>query len=94
MVASLPLKGAFDWHYLQCILNAFGTVQYKNFPNIEFFKTASDALSDECEDDNKTEPPYPSSRFDQYLAEQGRRQMARKRREKVVQWSSGIPSGI
>ena len=94
MVTSLPLKGAFDWHYLQCTVNAFGTPQYKNFPNIEFFKTASNALDDEYEDDNGIDSPYPSSRLDRYLAEQDRRKMARERREAMAQWSSEILDDI
>jgi hypothetical protein len=95
MVASLPLKCAFDWHCLQCIVNAFGTQEYKNFPNVEFFKTVSDPLRhDEYEADNKIELPYPSSHFDRYLAEQRRRQMARERREEMAKWYSGISSDI
>jgi hypothetical protein len=34
---SLPLKGAFDWHYLQCVIRRFGTQAYQDFPNIRFF---------------------------------------------------------
>ena len=80
----------------------FGTPQYKNFPDIKYFvypfKTVAEISGDEYEfednDDSEIDPPYPSFRFDRYLAEQGRRQMVLERREEVVKWSSGVPSGI
>ena len=80
----------------------FGTPQYKNFPDIKYFvypfKTAADISSDEYEfednDDSEIDPPYPSFRFDRYLAEQGRRQMVLERHEELVKWSSGLPSRI
>jgi len=97
-VAPLPPPGAFNWHYLQCVIEVFGTPEYKNFPDIKYFvypfKTAADISDDEYEDNDEIDPPYPSYRFDRYLAEQGRRQMVLERHEEVVQWSSGIPSGI
>jgi hypothetical protein len=92
----LPPEGVFDWHYLQCVVRAFGTPQYQNFPNINFFvhpfKTAhdDDDSDDEYTDNDEAELPYPSYRFDRYLEEQGRRQMALERREAVGRWSSGI----
>ena len=59
--SSLPPKGVFNWHYLQCVVRAFGIPQYRNFPNITFFvhpfKTAFDDLDDEYTDDGETEPP-------------------------------------
>jgi hypothetical protein len=94
-VSPLPPPGAFNWHYLQCIIGVFGTQQYKDFPDIKYFvypfKTADDISDDEYEDNDETDPPYPSYRFDRYLAEQGRRQMALERHEEMIQWSSGIP---
>ncbi|KAI0000521.1 hypothetical protein BJV77DRAFT_974320 [Russula vinacea] len=33
----LTLSGAFDWHYLQCVIRRFGTQAYQDFPNIRFF---------------------------------------------------------
>ncbi|KIM41748.1 hypothetical protein M413DRAFT_27333 [Hebeloma cylindrosporum] len=96
-VAHLPPPGVFNWHYLQCVIGVFGTAQYKDFPDIKYFvypfKTADEISEDEYEDNDETEPPYPSYRFDRYLAEQGRRQMALQRHEEVVRWSSGIPPG-
>ncbi|KIM44258.1 hypothetical protein M413DRAFT_443277 [Hebeloma cylindrosporum] len=98
-VAPMPPPGIFNWHYMQCVIELFGTPQYKKFPNIKYFihpfNTAADIADDEYmyEDDDETEPPYPSYRFDRYLAEQGRRQMALERHEEMVQWSSGIPHG-
>lgn len=98
VIASLPPKGVFDWNYLQCVISVFGTSQYKNFPNIKFFvhpfKTSSDDSDDEYTDNDEMQPPCPSYRFDQFLAEQGKRQMAIERHEEVAQWSFGIPSDI
>jgi hypothetical protein len=93
---SLPSKGTFDWHYMQCVIKVFGTSEYKNHPDIKFFihpfKTDSDDSDSEYPDD-QTEPPYPSYWFDQRLAELGRRQIVRERDEKVAQWSLNVPSG-
>lgn len=72
----------------------YGTPQYKNFPDIKYFvypfKTADDISDDEYEDNDEIDPPYPSYRFDRYLAEQGRRQMVLERNEEIVKWSSGL----
>ena len=97
-VAALPPTGAFNWRYLQCVIGVFGTPEYKNFPNIKYFvypfKTADEISEEEYEDDEDTDPPYPSYRFDRYLAEQGRRQMALERHEEMVQWASRVPSDM
>jgi hypothetical protein len=95
---SLPPKGVFDWHYLQCAIKRFGTPAYKNFLNIRFFihpfKTGSDDSDSDDKYSDNDGPPYPSYQFDQFLAEQGKRQMMRELHEKVGQWSSEVPSGI
>jgi hypothetical protein len=94
----LPPKGVFDWHYMQCVIDRFGTPQYRGFPDIRFFvlpfKTADDDdddSDDEFEDDGDTKPPYPSYRFERFLAEQWKRQMMQERFQAVAEWSSGIP---
>jgi hypothetical protein len=82
------------------VIRAFGTPQYLNFPNITCFahpfKTADDDdnSDDEYTDNDETEPLNPLYRFDRYLEEQGKRQMALERHEEVVRWSSGISSGV
>jgi len=95
---SLPPKGIFDFHYLQCVLTVFATPQYKNLPNVKFFshpfKTMWDDDSDEeFVDDGVKEPPCPSWRFDRFLAEQGRRQMMLERNEEVRRWTGGVEGG-
>ena len=61
----MPLKGAFDWHYVQCILKKFGTAEYRAIVNIRFladpFETDSDYSDDECGDRDDTDATWPSS---------------------------------
>ena len=98
---SLPPVGVFNWHYLQCVIEVFGTQAYKSVLNITMyvlpFRTADDDdLDDEYVDDGEAGPLYPSYNFDRYLKEQleGRRQMALERHADVALWASGIPSDI
>jgi hypothetical protein len=35
-VHPLPPPGVFNWHYLQCVIKRFGTLQYRNIPDIIF----------------------------------------------------------
>lgn len=94
----LPSRGTFDWHYLQCVIRAFGTQDYRNYPDIRYpvhpFKTADDfddEWDDEYFDDHpEVEPPYPSYRFDRFLAKQGENLRELKRNEEVARWASGI----
>ena len=97
--SSLPPVGVFNWHYLQCVIQVFGTPAYKSFLNITLythpFRTADDNdLDDEYTDDGEAGPLYPSYNFDRYLKEQGRRQMALERHAEVELWAIGIPSDI
>ena len=93
----LPPKGVFDWHYLQCVVSRFGTDQYKNIPNIYYFvhpfKTADDDSEEEFEDDDD-EPPYPTYRFDRFMAEQWEKHREQEHRGEIAQWSSGVVSGV
>jgi len=97
---TLPPKGVFDWHYLQCVAKRFATQDYKELPGIYFsvypFKTSDDDSDEEFEfeDYDGVEPPYPTYRFDRFLAEQGRKQMLHERAEAVAQWTSGITPGV
>jgi hypothetical protein len=94
---SLPPKGVFDWHYLQCVIKRFGTPQYQMFPGIKFFAypfaTDSDGPDDGSEND-ENDTPWPSYHFDQYVTKQGRRHVARERNISVAQWSLNVISGI
>ena len=96
----LPPKGVFDWHYLQCVIKRFGTSAYQAYPNIRFFVYPFQTDSDDSDSDDTSlvndgiEPPYPSYYLDQFFVEQGKRQMERELHERVVQWSSEVPSGI
>ena len=95
---SLPLKGVFNWHYLQCVLRRFGTHQYKHLPNITFFvypfKTADDESDDEFEDDVNVEPPYPSYRFDRFMEQQLEKHREQERFKEVAQWASEVASEV
>ena len=92
----LPPTGVFDWHYLQCVFKRFATSEYKSIPNIYFhdypFKIASDDSDDsfDFEDNDEIEPPYPTYRFDRFMAEQGRKQMINERNQEVALWSAGV----
>jgi len=96
----LPPQGAFDGHYLQCVAKRFATSDYKTVSGIYFhvypFKTASDESDDEFEfeDDDEIEPPYPTYRFDRFLAKQGKIQMMHERNKEVALWSAGIVPGV
>jgi hypothetical protein len=96
----LPPKGVFGWHYLQCVAKRFATSDYKLFPAIYFyvypFKTTSDESDDEFEfeDNDEIEPPYPTYRFDRFMAEQGKKQMIHERNQEVALWSAGIVPGV
>ncbi|CAA7268420.1 unnamed protein product [Cyclocybe aegerita] len=96
----LPPKGVFDWHYLQCVAKRFATSDYKTVPGIYFhvypFKTADDESDDEFEfeDNGEAEPPYPTYRFDRFLAEQGRIQRMHERAQEVARWSAGVAEEI
>jgi hypothetical protein len=94
----VPSPGVFNWHYLQCVIRAFGTAEYKNFTDIKFFiypfKTADDESDEIYTDNDDLEPPYPSYPFDRFLAERGRQQMALERADEVMRWSSEVVSGI
>jgi hypothetical protein len=95
----LPPKGVFDWHYLQCVVQRFGTDQFKTVPNIAFFvcpfKTADDDSEDEFEDnDHDKEPPCPTYRFDRFMAKQWNKHREQEDFRGMAQWSSGIISGV
>ncbi len=83
-----PPSGVFDWHYMQCVLERFGTPGYKGLQNIRHFLFPIRTTDDDDDDDldfddprNIDDPPYPSylldlawSRRCQQLEEQQRRQ--------------------
>jgi hypothetical protein len=78
------LQQAF--YYLQCVIKRFGTDDYKNFTNVSYyelpFKTEDDLSYDEYNDNDETDPLYPTYRFDRYLEQQGEyRRIAEKNRE-------------
>lgn len=85
-IVPLPLKGAFDWHYIQCIIKKFGTAEYRAIVNIRFvadpFKTDSDYSDDECDD---TEPPWLTYNYDKFRAEQERKSV-------LAEWASLVPT--
>ena len=95
---SLPPKGVFDWHYLQCVLLKFSTHQYKCLPNINFFvypfRTTDDESDDEFEDDINDEPPYPSYRFDRLMAQQWEKHREQEHFKEVAQWASEVTSEV
>jgi hypothetical protein len=96
----LPLKGVFDWHYLQCVMLKFGTHQYKVLPNIAFFihpfRTAddeSDVEFDSGDDVNDDlDPPYPSYRFDRLMGKLWEKHQEQERFKEVAQWASEVTS--
>lgn len=98
--SSLPAKGTFDWHYLQCVIQAFGTPDYRNLYNIRFRVhpesdgSGSDGDSHNDSDEINSEPSWPTYHIDRFLLEQARRQVRKERDEAVAQWSSMVPSGI
>ena len=79
------------------VAKRFATPVYKLAPEIYFhvcpFKTASDESDDEFEDNDEIEPPCPTYRFDQFIAEQGRKQMMHERNQEVALWSTGVVAG-
>jgi hypothetical protein len=87
----LPLKGAFDWHYFQCVIQKFGTAEYRAVQGIHFladaFKTDSDDSDDECPDiDDKA--PWLTYRHDQLHGVQEKDKV-------VMEWASSVPtSGV
>jgi hypothetical protein len=84
----LPPPGAFNWHYLQCVIKRFGTSEFKNLPNINHFiqpfKTESNEGSDNTNNYN-TNPPYPSHGFNF---------CAQEKYDDTMKWVSGLPSAI
>jgi len=85
----LPPPGVFNWHYLQCVIKRFGTPEFMNLPNINYFiqpfKTASDNEDSDDNDNYDTNPPYPSYGFNSY---------AQDKYEDTMEWVSGLPSAI
>ena len=71
-----------------------GTSQYKQVPDITFvypFKTADDDDSDdEFEDDVNDEPPYPSYRFDRFMALECERFQEQERFKEVAKWATEV----
>jgi hypothetical protein len=93
----LPPSGAFDWHYMQCVIKRFGTEAYKAIPNVSFyelpFRTEDDDDDDIYEHD-AGEPPYPSYRFDYFMSQQAERQALEERRDAIAGWVLTVPSGL
>ena len=92
-------KGVFDWHYLQCVQLRFDIQHYKRLPNMAFFiypfRTADDESdsddSNKFEGDDHDDPPYgpfPSYRFDRFMAQHWERHRAQEHSEEVAQWAS------
>jgi hypothetical protein len=62
---SLPPPGVFGWHYLHCVIRAFGTPEYKNFPNIAYpFKTEDRDGEHEYMAIDEAGSPFPSSHLE------------------------------
>ncbi|KAF9514493.1 hypothetical protein BS47DRAFT_1381987 [Hydnum rufescens UP504] len=95
---SVPSPGVFNWHYLQCIIRAFGTAECENFTGVRFFiypfKTTDDESDEIYTDNDDIKPLYSSYPFHRFLAERGRQQMALERAGGVMRWSSEVISGI
>ena len=79
----------------------FGSTEYKNFLNINFFvhpfKTDSDddGLDDNYPDNDKNKLwPWPTYQHDRFRGEQGHRQTAKEHRKAVEQWSSMVLRGV
>lgn len=92
----LPSKGTFDWHYLQCVIKTFGTFDYKNFSNIEYFEhpfrtdSDDDGSDSEYQDNDENKLLWPTYQYDQLLMEQGRRETEREGYNMVELWRNKV----
>jgi hypothetical protein len=81
---------------LQCVAKQFATSEYKSVRDIHFYVYPCKIVSDESHyelefhGNDDTEPPYPTYFFDQFMAEQGEKQMIDERNQEVALWSTGI----
>ena len=95
----LPLVGAFDWHYIQCVLKKFSTPAYQGIDNITYFSLPFCTREDDDESDiefdderNIADPPYPSYLWDLAQWRMLEHLETEERNRAIVAWSSGIPA--
>jgi hypothetical protein len=92
----LPPVGAFNWHYIQCVLKKFATPDYKSIKHIRYFvlpfRTRDDDESDRDFDDerNIADPPYPSYHFELAQWRAFQRLEAVERNHAIEEWKSGV----
>ena len=75
----LPLKGAFDWHYLQCVYKKFGTAEYRAVQNIHFVADHFKTDSDDEYPDTDDEAPWLTYHHDRLHG-------VREKDKAVVEW--------
>jgi hypothetical protein len=95
----LPPVGVLNWHYVQCVLTKFSTLDYQQFGNIYFFslpfRTRDDIDDDESDRDfdderNIANPPYPSYLLELSEARARQRLEEEERRRTILTWNSSV----
>lgn len=93
----LPPVGVFNWHYLQCVLKKFATVDYKAINNINNFSFPFCTRDDNNDSDidfdderNIVDPPYPSYLWDLAFARAHRHMEVLERDQAILTWNASI----
>ena len=86
----LPPVGAFNWHYIQCVLKKFASQDYLDLQNIYAFILPFRTDEDENFDDERNieDPPYPSYYWDLAQLRRSERLEAKERDDTIMNWRS------
>jgi hypothetical protein len=92
----LPPPGVLDWHYLQCVMNKFGSRSYKQVDNITYttvpFRTVDDEADEIWEDDDhdSDDALYPTYWLDKLFSREYKKVKRAESHRTIVHWRSNI----
>lgn len=84
----VPPKGVFDWHYMQCVYQRFGSSESSDEGRC--FLVAE--LLDEESSDEDEDPSYPSAGFDALMRSWAQASEDKAKAAQVMSWRNGISS--
>jgi hypothetical protein len=85
-----PPPGLLRWHYLQCVIRRFKTVQFQNLANIVYHKLDLRMEDDSDNNGSDNEADWPSKIFDSGRAADAMEQEYRARMDGVARWNEGV----
>lgn len=85
-----PPKCVFDWHYMQCVYQRFGSSESSGEGRC--FRVGELPDEDTCSSDEEDEPSYPSARFDALMRSWAEAKEEQARLARVASWRDDVAS--